>query len=151
MRYAVVCPILDVNTGQYRNAVRALATGVYTELQTGYDENGVVVPNLLANNSENIVKRFVLTGVVPEIEVDVWVGWHPLVAENIRDRYTDVQWVNLHQTAFNPPPAVTEEWMLTRMKQFAQEHGCAKVWLLRPGDSLVTASPADRLSRFLPF
>ncbi len=152
MMHAFIIPIMPVNTGTYRTQVRALATGVYDTLQTGFDINGNIVTPLLSNNAENICTRFELKGVVPSIETHVFVGWHPNVAANILDRYSDEQWTNLHQKAFNPPPdPIDEAFMIFMLKLEAAQHGCAKYSLLRPGDSLVTLNPADLLSRFVSF
>lgn len=144
MRVAFIVPVIATNTGQYRNQVRQLAQGIFSKL-TMRDEAGNVTTNT------ELAALFELTGVVPTAEAYIWVGWHANVAENVRDQYADLQLVALHQIAFFPPPETTDAYMVQRLKQFAFEHGCVRFWLLRPGDSTTTSSPADLLSRFLPF
>jgi hypothetical protein len=142
-RHAFIHPIMDVNTGPYRTSVRNLANGVRDHV-TALDENGVPTTN------PDLFTGFELAGVVPSVEAYIWVGWHPLVAANILDRYFDLQYPGLQQIAFSPAP-MTEDFIIARLKQFANEHGCAKFWLIRPGDSLTVSSPADLLSRFADF
>jgi hypothetical protein len=140
LSYAFIVPVIATNTGQYRQQVRSLALEVSSKI-TGVDLDG-----------DGSADRYLLLDVVPEIRAAVWVGWHPNVAENVRDQYTDRQEGDLHQTAFNPPPdPVTEDWMIASLKQSAREHGCEKYWLLRPGDDTTTTGPADLLTRFVDF
>jgi hypothetical protein len=147
-RYAFISPILDTNTGPYRTAVRTLATGIRTKL-TGIDENGAVTTDPEA------AMKFVLaqSGVplAPEIDAVIFVGWHPLVADNIRDRYFDLQFRGLYQIPFMPPPEITEAYLIQRLKQFAREQGADRYWLVRPGDSLTTANGTELLSKFVAF
>lgn len=144
MRVAFIVPVIATNNGQYRNQVRQLAQGMFTKL-TMRDENGVVTTNT------ELAASFELTGIDPPVEAHIWVGWHSNVAENVRDQYADLQLAALHQIAFFPPPETTDAYMVQRLKQFAFEHGCQRFWLLRPGDSTVTSSPADLLAKFIPF
>lgn len=145
MMVSFITPVMDVNTGQYRTSVRNIATGVRTKV-TGLTGEGAPTSDL------DLVERLILTGVAPDVDAHIWVGWHPLVAANILDRYFDMQVAGLHQIPFSLNPApMTEAFMIERMKQKAREHGCERFWLVRPGDSLTTSSPADLLSRFVPF
>jgi hypothetical protein len=148
-RYAFISPIIATNTGTYRNQVRSLATGIRSHL-VGIDENGQ------PTSDPELAVRFVLAraGVPlsPQIEGVIYVGWHPNVAENIRDRYFDLQFRGLNQIAFFPPPdPMTEQFMIDRMKQFARESGADRFWLVRPGDTLTTGNNTELLAKFVDF
>lgn len=122
-----------------QGATRQLALAIFGNV-TPVDEDG-----------DGQDDYFILKDVTPEVRVNVWVGWHPSVANNIRDRYADLQNSALRQIAFAPPPVITRDYMIQRLKQFAMEHGCEGQWTVRPGDNLNVSSPADLLSRFVEF
>lgn len=144
-RYAFISPVLATNTGQYRNQVRNLALAIFNHLTP---LNSAQEPTSNLEEAE----RFILKDVLPQVDAYIWVGWHPSVAENVRDRYADLQFESLRQTAFFPPPdPITEAFMIQRLSQKAREHGCEKRWIVRPGDDLTVSSSTDLAARFAPF